>query len=87
MEFSISVFISKEPSLRQVVSEGIACSKPGAWRWVTLWLVGRRSSVAWRQMKRWQPTAAVAGQEVVSGCCTVSGRNKREAVTRDCGIA
>lgn len=48
MEFSISVFISKELSLRQVVSEGIACSKPGDWRWVILWLVGRRSSVAWR---------------------------------------
>ena len=53
MEFSISVFISKEPSLRQVVSEGMACSKPGDWKWVTLWLVGRRSSVAWRQMKHW----------------------------------
>lgn len=27
------------------------------------------------------------GQDVVNGCCAVSGRNKREVVTRDCGIA
>ena len=40
-----------------------------------------------RGVEHWQPTAAVAGQGVVNGCCTVSGRNKREVVTRDCGIA